>query len=428
MKKHVLLLVALMGMALYSCSGGDEETPVTEKPDLNPSISYTTVTDAQVIELDIENKSAGFLFSWEDVAGGAQSFEFVISKDAGFSSANTISIPITTSGIGYTHDELQALLIDPDNFGLKRYLENSLYWNVKSNGSYLYSTPKTFKLYGEKYFKDVRGEHIDYYDVAVITYLDGKQQAWLANDLRARHTRDGRPICVMGHHFDGKLNPDDEDPGKPGCKCSETTHAHARLIETPLMADGGFIYSNDPPADAFYIPQAWIDATGLYYFQYNVVNGDPWDGPASLRNGDTTFPDLVTPTDWRLPTRTEWNKLIEAAVAVSPRVEVLKNPEFYASESRQDKSKLGLWKMNFIPTYRAVFYWNFSIPVAPVQYNYDAGWQYWMAIDETGRLSENEQMGKAFWVYADYLPDGTSPALQEIESFYAHCRLVYTGR
>ena len=428
MKKQIFLLTALAGMWLFSC--GEDEKTVTADPDLNPEISYSKVTDGQVIELDIENKTAGFLFNWEDVAGGAQSFELIFSKNTSFSSGNTKSVSIPASGAGYTHDELQALLIDPDDFGLKRYLENTLYWNVKSGTSFLYATPKSFKLYGEKYFKDVRGEHIDFYDVSIITYLDGTQQVWLANDSNARYTTDGKPICIMGDHFPDKLNPDDDDPGKPGCNCEETGHGHARMIENPMTSSGDFLYNNPPTATSFYVPQLWLDNTGLYYFQYNVFNegDDSWRNPNNLRNGDLTFPNKIVPVDWRIPTRNEWYSLIEAAAEVSPRVEVLKNPAFYASEPRQDKSKLGLWKMNFAPTYKANFFWAFSLPSAPNEYNYDAGWQYWMAKDASGKLSDTEEMGKIFWCYADYLPDGTSPAIQESTAWYAHCRLVYTGR
>lgn len=248
-------------------------------------------------------------FSWSDESGNT--YELVIGKDAALSDVILSEPDIQTKTKTYTNTELQTLLIDSENLGLKKYLDNTLYWNVKVNGSYVSENPGVFTLSGYKIFVDTRhgvtledGETTETitYEVSVITYLDGTKGVWLAENLRTKMDINGVQL------YDRDNCPE----GAP------LTIGYA----TPFQGD----YPGTSGADP--VPQANRDRAGVYY---------------DLQKDLT----VIIPAGWRLPVWDEFDKLYRAANAAEGGIAVLRDPACYPAESYPDhREQYNAWNMN----------------------------------------------------------------------------------
>jgi uncharacterized protein (TIGR02145 family) len=277
-------------------------------PEDNTSIQLDDTRDAET----------AVTFAWAPQTGA---LKLVISKNNNLSDA--IEIDVTGTSQAYTHGEMQAMLIaNLEAKGLKRYFENTLYWNIKkADNSYVGETHGVFKLSGQRIFTDVRGDESITYKVAVITYLDDTKAVWLAENLRATYYTDGNK---MGHWSgeSGEIQADGEGP-----------HATKMIYIAAPPKKGGTrtAFSGDP------IPENVRANIGLLYNQ-------------ALES----FP-LTIPVGWHIPTRAEFTALWDAAAAATGGTLVLLNPELYPDSA--DNPYLGEWGMNIGPSGR--FLWNF---------------------------------------------------------------------
>jgi uncharacterized protein (TIGR02145 family) len=284
----------------------------------------TSPEDNVNIQLDdTKNAETAITFSWMSQEGA---LKLVISKNNDLSEA--IEIDVTGTSQAYTHGEMQAMLIaNLETKGLKRYFENTLYWNITAGGTPISTTPGIFKLSGQRVFVDVRGSESITYKVAIITYTDNTKAVWLAENLRATYYTDGNK---MGY-WSG-ANGTDQIQGEG--EYANTTMYIAPPVRTGLNRGA---FTGDP------IPENIRTNMGLLYHQ-----------------GRASFP-LTIPAGWHVPTRTEFVALWDAAAASTGGTLVLQNPELYPDHA--DSPYLGEWGMNIGPSGRftdSFWGWNYN--------------------------------------------------------------------
>ncbi|MDR1865518.1 MAG: fibrobacter succinogenes major paralogous domain-containing protein [Bacteroidales bacterium] len=317
--------------------------------------------------LDKDTPDAVVNLQW-NAAPGATGYEIV------FSSRDYLADPVTVAGIpgsatgkAFTHRELQALLFDDaPAHNLKRYKENTVYWNVKIDGKLSDREPASFRMSGMRIFTDVRGDESITYDVSVLSYND-TETVWLANDLRAANDRDGNPL--------------DES------------------YYIPL-----------PAAVIAQYPQLQEPTVGKYYSAYRQ-----------------DLKEMIVPEGWKLPTHNDYCDLYIAASYVSQRYadsylinwaeqwdcEVLKDPDYYPAA---EHSNFNRWNMNFRPNGR--FQYNadgFEMSVTVINYVYDN------SPDPHGDWTNKSGYGfcHVFYHHMGQFGDG--------EGAIAPVRLIYTG-
>jgi uncharacterized protein (TIGR02145 family) len=179
-----------------------------------------------------------------------------------------------------THAELQALIENTGN-GLKRYLDNTVYWNVKVTGEDITAASNgSFTLAGYKCFTDVRGTESITYDVSIITYLDDTKKVWLSNDLRAEYGTDGVKLPSL-----------EEQTSINAAAAPVHVVAH-----TPVHQGSWNVTTQDGAAGE--LPEQVRNLAGLYYYLQHE-----------------TYGDKMIPTGWTLPTIDDFKALINAVRA-----------------------------------------------------------------------------------------------------------------
>lgn len=233
--------------------------------------------------LDYEDKDeVAVTFEWTEHTGAA-SYELFVATEDDMSDASSIGSFATTSA-PFKHSELQAM-IENDDYDLKRYRPNTLYWNVKAGGDYLSDTPNEIELNGMRVLVDVRGTETNVYPVAVFNQTDhGYSAIWLAEDLRAEYDN-ATPAVAFNSRQNG---------GTP--------------VEIGFVPDRVGAYGNE---DGAAVPQYVKDNAGVYY--------------------DMTKPlhDRLAPAGWELPSVKEVEDLFKAAELATGGIFVLKKAECY---------------------------------------------------------------------------------------------------
>jgi hypothetical protein len=223
--------------------------------------------------LDYKNPATTVNFAWTTGHTGV-TFDLTLSKNADLSLPFYTESGITGLNKQLTYAQLQALIENKAN-GLKRYLDNTVYWNVKVTGEDITSlTNGEFTLAGYKCFTDVRGTESITYDVSIITYTEadgGATKIWLSNDLRAEYGTDGVKLPSIEEDY-----PD---------------HVVAHV-----PAHGGSWNDTIKDGRAGAIPENTQEILGLFY-----------------KLSDVTYGDKMLPAGWILPTFLDFQCLIRAS-------------------------------------------------------------------------------------------------------------------
>ena len=338
------------------------------------------------------------VFEWAD--NGASSYELVFSANADMSAPIPVT-GLTTNTRSFTHTELQELLIEPDAFGLRRYLPNPLYWNVKADGKWMADEPGTFSLRGMMVFVDKRnnGQEVNVYRVAVIKAA-GYEAVWLADDLRTSYSADGQDLTRVT-----------EDSGN----------------EFNQFAGPGRTYEGQAAgaANAKVIPQYFLDLKTMYYRCSASTAG------------------YLSSGAWKLPTLAEWKALFDAAgqAAEGGGCYVIKDYDRYAADEHGTptfdyqwspaREEWNTWQMNMGPNGR--FYYGYN---TYVYFNWgtdfsgegNSAHEMFYVYDYQGDASQN---GKFFYYWSagepPYSAEGASGWWGSANSL-APARLIYKGR
>jgi hypothetical protein len=331
-----------------------------------------TPEDGTVLALDYAKGSQeAVTFKWGPKDG---TLKLVIGKSADLSGAKEIDVTGITKT--YTHNELQALLIDDASLGLKRYFENTLYWTVKANGTAV-AAPIQLKLTGEKIFTDVRGDESITYKVAIITYLNGDKAVWLAENLRTKR-------YVNGDRMSGWEGEDG------GTAVVGDRPENIYMYPPPPMTGGNRTgYTGDP------IPEVIRTNMGVLYNQ-----------------GVSSFADAI-PIGWRLPAQADFNALYGAVAAAPGSMLVLLDPNCFPDKA--DDPNINAWGMNMGPNGR--FQWSFW------GWLYSGGNDVIFNMDQTGVAGGDVACG--IWGIKD--PISLTNVYFSEGSTGAATRVIYTG-
>ena len=317
-----------------------------------------------------------------------------------------MSAPVSVAGLtantkSFTHAELQDLLIEPDAFGLRRYLPNTLYWNVKADGEWMADEPGTFSLRGMMVFVDKRnnGQEVNVYRVAAIKAA-GYEAIWLADDLRTSYSADGQNLTAVT-----------EDSGN----------------EFNQFAGPGRSYEGQAagPANAKVVPKYFLDLKTMYYRCSASAAG------------------YLSTGDWKLPTLAEWKALFDAAglAAEGGGCYVVKDYDRYGPDEHDtptfdytwspERGEWNTWKMNMGPNGR--FYYGYNT-YAYFNWGSDFGsggnsaHEMYYVYDYQGDASQN---GKFFYYWSagepPYSAEGATGWWGTTNSLVP-ARLIYKGR
>lgn len=230
-----------------------------------------TPEDQQAVVLQRDNENEQVSFAWDmSEEDASDSYELVLKSD--LSAQQSVSIPITvTDGVAaVTHRQLQNAIVQ---FPIRRFTSNQIYWNVKdvTKGKNVSLVYNILNLSDMLEFTDVRGDEAITYKVTKVTYSDGEEVVWLAENLRATRFPDGTALA---------LNTDYKE-------------APANVPENYRKAYGNY-YSIRKRAD--YVPAGWrlpkfeevetlLRESYLSEYQsYNILlSNDYWYWPSSYR-------------------------------------------------------------------------------------------------------------------------------------------------
>jgi hypothetical protein len=250
-------------------------------------------------------------FSWKALSN-ATSYDLLISYNSDLSNPLNIARTngITATQVVFGNAELQTLI--QQRILQKRYIDNTLYWNVKetSSGRYVGEQSRILKLSGYRQFIDERGTEEITYDVSVIPY-DGKQHVWLSQNLRTAKAVDGTSI---------------ED--------IPVTGYTSPVPSVPITAPLDWAYADLDKVKSLItltVPASMEPYLGNWYANLAI---DIWR-------------DHLVPAGWKIPTWDEMKALFDAAREVTSDIRVLKNINGYNSDNPDET--WNSWNMNIVP-------------------------------------------------------------------------------
>lgn len=282
MKKVLFSLAALALVAVACKKPNDGPTKPDEKP---VNIEIVSPDDLEVADLDYENQGKSFDFEWESDATDAD-WSIVFSLDESLSNPKEIAVGKATSK-KLTHADLDNILND---LGVKQYNAADLYWTIKAtikSKENLCDDVRSMAL--SRFlspFIDSRENH-SYRVCKVSDPLSGDYFIWLADNLRETKYSDGTPI-------EGELSVQ---------------------FFTPTEAIG----------------QEWVDIFGGYYTWIAAVRNvnDAVDGKKVQG---------VCPTGWHMPTKGEFDFLINNCTAANTPAKDLKDKKLWADGAVGDNT------------------------------------------------------------------------------------------
>lgn len=248
--------------------------------------------DRYRLSLNCDEPDTPCTFSWESEGlSEADSYELVFATNPQFEQGAVDAFDTDDNRqVILTHAELQMLIdaLDLDPFNM-----NTLYWNVrnKSTGEYVSLAPATLLLDGMLIFTDPRDGEV--YRVTKLTYSDGEEVIWFADNYRGTRFTDGRELGV-----NDVLWPTDEEL---------------------LNAQNGIP-----------VPEEQIEAYRRAYgghYRFEIRND-------------------IAPEGWHLATNEEFVKLFNEAALAEGGVVVLKDPVYYAGGIQPTDTNVNAWRMN----------------------------------------------------------------------------------
>ncbi|MDR1719177.1 MAG: hypothetical protein LBR67_03530 [Dysgonamonadaceae bacterium] len=251
--------------------------------------------DRFLISLSYENPDSTCRFQWE--SDGTSDNLLVFSASPQFAENNTVSFPAGINSCTLSHSQLQTIIgqlkIDP-------YRKNSIYWNVRNSSTRKLLSPAsaTLLLEGMFIFIDKRGNEEITYRVTRLTYSDGEEVIWLADNLRATNYPDATPI-----------------------------------------ESENLLWAANSSGTTEFSPEEQFAFGGHYAF--------------AIRH-------KVAPTGWHIPTKEEFQKLFREASLAQGGYNVLKDPVFYKNGIIPANGHVNDWKLNLVASGRYLE-WNTSL-------------------------------------------------------------------
>lgn len=271
MKKVLLSLAsALFVFGAVSCqkeNGNGDGDQVAQ-------IAVFSPDDLEEFDLDYENQQKKLTFEWEsDDASATYSIIFSLSEEM----TETESVEVGTGFVkDLTHLDFDNILAD---LGVGEYKRGTLYWAIQgvSEAGTSMSEVRSMELFRfYKPFVDPR-DNEEYRVCKVVDKLTGDYAVWLADNLRATKYSDGTEIGENGVKF--------YSPGEDG----------------------------DPEM---------VDIYGGYYTWTAMMRGDKGAEEGEKIQG-------VAPQGWHIPTKAEWDFLINACTDSDNPAESLKNKDYW---------------------------------------------------------------------------------------------------
>ena len=271
MKKSLFYLAATLLIATTSCSeDNNDNAPKGQES----NITLYAPDDLEEFDLLYENPTRKLKFEWESDKEGA-TYALIFSLDEEMNNIERIDIG-TEMYTSLTHQDLDDLL---GKLGVGEYKRGELYWAVESENEGILSrseirSMKLFRFY--KPFIDPR-DNEEYRVCRVFDPISEDYAVWLADNLRATTYSDGTPL------------------GENDVK--------------------------------FYTPQegedeSWTKVFGGYYTWTATMRGTRGAEEGEKIQG-------IAPEGWHIPTKTEWDFLINACGDPTMPATILKEKSYW---------------------------------------------------------------------------------------------------
>lgn len=254
MKKSLFYLASILLIAGTSCSKEDDGNGKKEQ---ESNIVLYAPDDLEEFDLLYENPTKKLDFEWEGDKAGA-SYTLLFSLDEELNQAKRIEAGTETE-YTLTHQDLDDLLAE---LGVGEYKRGELYWAIEcdNNGALSRSAVRSMKLFRfYKPFIDPR-DNQEYRVCRVYDPLTEDYAVWLADNLRATTYSDGTPLTENDVKFYTPQEGEDE---------------------------------------------SWVDVFGGYYTWTAVMRGTRGAEEGEKIQG-------IAPEGWHIPTKAEWDFLINA--------------------------------------------------------------------------------------------------------------------
>ncbi len=267
--KKLLFLAALGAVLLASCKKDEGNDNGTIA-----AIEIRYPDDLEELELDYSNPNRKLEFSWLPASDASLQYKLIFSLDEQLQSPQTIDAG-TVAGLDVSHQELEQLL---ERLGVRAYHRGEVFWTVEVQGGAGSKrgdvrSMKVFRFL--KPFTDPR-DNEEYRVCRIVDPVTGDYAVWMAENLRATTYADGTAL--------------------PGYR----------------------MYDGDDPAR--------IKVYGAYYDWNTVMRGNRGAEEGEKIQG-------IAPDGWHIPTKNEWDFIINSAdVGNGPATE-LKDKEWWDPSS-----------------------------------------------------------------------------------------------
>ena len=198
-------MFSFAAVALCFCAMSCDKNGSEGEEQQQVQIALYSPDDLEEFDLDYDNQDKTLTFEWESDNPSA-SYSILFSLSESMDAAQAISVGAETSR-DVTHLEFDNILAD---LGVGEYKGATLYWTIEgvTDGTTSRSEVRSmdlFRFYGP--FTDKR-DNEEYRVCRVEDHLTGDYAVWLADNMRASVYADGTAIGTEGVRFYGD-NPDD---------------------------------------------------------------------------------------------------------------------------------------------------------------------------------------------------------------------------
>lgn len=153
-----------------------------------------TPENQKMIKLNGDSPTAVTSFAWDTQGEATTQGYSLVFADNKEMKGETVIVPVgALSSAAISHSQLQDIFM---KFASHPFKTKRVFWNVKRDqeNTMLTRSGISVDIDPMMIYKDVRGDEVITYKVAKIVYSDGKQQYWLAENLRTKKYNDGSNI------------------------------------------------------------------------------------------------------------------------------------------------------------------------------------------------------------------------------------------